>query len=169
MSIETTDLSPPVRRLNARSGVTLIEVLLAAAIFSFVIAVSAQSMVSLVVGTRLQKDRVTAMHSCRVVLNAIREKKGEYRGANESDMVNWTNFFSWISTQNTAKWATYLTETDGSAALSNHTVSVELRKSDTGAVAVAGDNPLEVHVIASWKDVKGRTTSTRLVSRISDR
>jgi len=155
--------------IASQRGITLIEVLIAVAIFSFVIAASAQSMISIMVGTQIQKDRVTATHSCRVVLNAIREKKGEFRGPNETDMVNWTNFFAWITTQNTAKWATYLTETDGSAALTSHSVTVELRNAATGAVANAGDDPLEVHVMASWTDVKKRTDSVRLISRISDR
>lgn len=157
-----------IRRLKRNSGVTLIEVTLAVAIFAVVIAVSAQSIMSLYVAMDVQQDRVSATHSCRTVLNAIREKRGEFRGANETDFVNWTNLFSWINTQNNTGWATYLTETDGSAALASHTMRVNLY-STSGATAVAGDNPVEVHVIASWRDGKGRLSSTRVVTRMTDR
>ncbi len=156
------------RRLIGTSGVTLIEVTLAVAIFSVVIAASAQSIMSLYVAMDVQQDRVAATHSCRTVLNVIREKRGEFRGANETDMVNWTNLFSWINTQNTAGWATYLTEQDGSAALAEHSINVTALNVN-GAPAVAGDNPVEFHAVATWTDGKGRTTSTRIVTRMTDR
>lgn len=159
----------PGKRLSNKSGVTLIEVTLAVAIFAVVIAVSAQSIISNFVAVQVQKDRITAANSCRVVLNAIREKKGEFRGADAWAMVNWSNFFSWINTQNTAKWSTYLTEVDGSAALKSHTVTVSLLNPTTGAAAVTTDNPIEVHVVASWVDSKNRTMSVRMISRITDR
>ena len=74
--------------IASQRGITLIEVLIAVAIFSFVIAASAQSMISIMVGTQIQKDRVTATHSCRVVLNAIREKKlSNVRAAGKDDAL----------------------------------------------------------------------------------
>lgn len=155
-------------RMNRRSGVTLIEVTLAVAIFSVVIAVSAQSIMSLYVAMDVQQDRVSATHSCRTVLNVIREKRGEFRGGNETDFVNWTNFFSWINTQNSAGWAAYLNEQDGSAALPDHSINVAAYNINGGG-AVPGDNPVELHVIASWRDGKGRMSSTRLVTRMTDR
>lgn len=155
-------------RLTRTSGMTLIEVTLAVAIFSVVIAASAQSIMSLYVAMDVQQDRVAAVHSCRTVMNVVREKRGEFRGGEETDFVNWTNMFSWINTQNSAGWASYLLEQDGSVKLPNHTVRVQLLNVN-GGTAVAGDNPLEVHVIASWKDGKGRTSTTRLVTRMTDR
>lgn len=159
----------PERRLKSTSGLTLIEITIAVAIFFVAVAMSAQAIMGMFVSAAVQKDRVAAVQSCRVVLNAVREKKDFYRGANAADLVNWANFFTWINNQNTAKWATYLTETDGTAALKNHQVTVEFRNVTTGAVAVANDNPLDVHVICTWTDTKNRTMSTRLVSRITDR
>lgn len=150
-----------VRRLSRQSGVTLIEVTVAVAIFAVVIAISAQAIMSFYVAMDVQEDRVAAAHSCRVVLNALREKRGEFRGANETDMVNWTNFNSWINTQNTAGWSDYLVQQDGAPALANHSVNV---------VEVAVDSgPREYHVIATWNDAKGHTMSTRLVTRMNDR
>lgn len=158
----------PRRKLSGTSGVTLIEVTVAVAIFAVVIAVSAQTIISTYVGISVQKDRVAAMNSCRTILNACREKRGEYRAAEENSMVNWTNYFTWINTQNTANWSTYLTEVDGTAALKSHTMNVQLRNM-TGGAATTADNPIEVHVVATWRDAKNRTMTARLVSRMSDR
>lgn len=156
------------KTLSRKSGVTLIEVTLAVAIFAVVIALSAQSILSFYVAIDIQEERVAAIHSARTVISAIREKREEFRGANETDMVNWTNFFNWINTQNTSGWSSYLTQQDGSAALQNHAINIELYNVNGGAAAV-GDNPIEVHVVASWTDGKGRTLNSRVVSRMTDR
>lgn len=161
------------RHLTRRSGVTLIEVTMAVAIFAVVIALSAQSILSFYVALKVQEDRVVAVHSARTIMNALREKREEYRGANESDMVNWTNYFSWITTENTAKWTTYTAQQTGGAALKNQNVTVTMYKvnadNSTGGAAAAGDNPLEVHVVVTWTDGKGRTMTSRLVTRMTDR
>lgn len=155
------------RKIARKRGVTLIEVTLAVAIFAVVIAVSAQSILSFYVALDMQEDRVVATHASRAVLNAVREKRGEFRGAADNALVDWNQFFTWVSQQNTANWTTF-TQTTGYAALKNQAVTVRLLNS-AGANAVATDNPFRVLVTTRWQDAKGRTLRADLMTVISDR
>lgn len=155
------------RALARKAGVTLIEVTMAVAIFAVVIAVSAQAILSFYVAIDMQEDRVVATHASRAVLNVIREKRGEFRGTADNALVDWAQFFAWVTAQNTANWATF-SQSSGYVALRNQAITVKLLNSN-GGPAVVTDSPLQVMVTTRWLDGKGRTLRADLITRIADR
>jgi len=150
------------------SGLTLIEVTLAVGIFAVVIAASAQAILSFYVANDIQQDRIAAGHACRALMGHVRDMRGEFRGANEADLVDWQAYINWVDTQNSTSWQSYTVGKTGTKHLKNLTLQVELYNMN-GAAATAADNPIEVHTVAQWTDAKGRQLNSRVVSRITDR
>lgn len=154
------------RKIGATSGISLVEVTFAVAIFAIAIAMSAQAMMSFYAATDVQEQRISAMQANRAVISAIRQKRTDFQEANE--VFNWTNYINWINQQQTGKWAAYLKTNAASGALPNHAITVTLLAMD-GKPAVAGNDPIEVHVRSTWKDLRGRPASIELVCAISER
>jgi prepilin-type N-terminal cleavage/methylation domain-containing protein len=160
------------------AGMTLLEITIAMALFAVVIGVTATSLASFYVNMDVQEQRIEAMHSCRAVLDALREKRAEFvdiglENASEFPM----GLVEWIEDQNTEGWTAFLRgynfdpETGapvGPAQLSDHAITVQVSNADGGSVT-ADSNPIQVHVVSSWNDRQGRPLQVELVSLLADR
>lgn len=148
------------------SGVTLMEIMVAMAIFSVVIGVTATALTSFYVTMDLQEQRIEAVQSCRAVLGAIREKRHQYK--QPEDLFDWTAFLGWINQQNTAGWPEFLKQGGSHEELRDHSLAVTPLNLE-GNPANPNDAPIEFHVTASWKDRKGRAMQAQVVSVLTDR
>lgn len=153
------------RRLRGQSGVTLMEVTLAIAIFAVVISVSAQSLMGFYAAIDLQKQRVEALQSARAVLSDIRLKRQEFELPD--DVFDWDGLMGWIDDGNDDGWQNYL-RINGANALREHTLDVVALDMD-GNPAEAGDDPVELQVVTTWQDLRGRTISAVVATIISEK
>ena len=153
------------QRLGSTSGVTLIEVTLAIAIFAVVISVSAQSLMGFYAAIDIQEQRVEAIQSARSVLSDIRLKRADF--VLPEDGYNWEGLLAWINTQNEDGWSAYLRD-EGANVLPGHTLNVAVTDLD-GNPAEANDNPLQLQVTTSWLDLRGRRTSSTVATIVSER
>lgn len=156
----------PARIFKSNSGVTLMEVTLAVALFAVVIAMSAQALISFYAAIDVQEQRVEAMQAARAVLAHVRQKRVDFE--EEEDGYSWSGLLSWFSAKEEANWTEFLRSTAGPNYLPNHDIDVTVLNMD-GDPANAGDNPLEVHVVSSWSDLRGRTVSVEVVGVISEK
>lgn len=149
------------RLLKDNQGVTLMEVTLAVAIFAAVIGVTAQSLASFYVAVDMQEQRMEAVSTCRSVMDAMREKRTEFK----------TNFpeglLGWVAANNEESWSDFHADNSDHIELDNQSILVELFN-ENGDAAVTGDNPVVVHVTTSWRDRKGRDLSATVVSMLTD-
>ncbi|MFP4501248.1 MAG: type II secretion system protein J [Candidatus Hydrogenedentota bacterium] len=150
------------RKRNAgNSGMTLVEVTIAMAIFAAVMAVSAQALGSFYVGVDLQKERVEAVNSCRAVMSFLREKRHELSAGFPE------GFLGFVGSRENAGWPEFLdSDTDGPT-LDNHSISVACQAMD-GSAASVNTNPLQVQVTSTWTDKRGRTLRAQVVSVLTD-
>ena len=157
------------RRRYARIfGFTLMEVMMATAIFAVVVGVTATSLTSFYVTLDIQGQRIEAINSCRAVMGSIREKRDEFYDA-ATDVYNWTQFANWIAAENEDGWDGYLSNDLGGAALDGQTLAVELCNEEGLPAAIGIDNPLEIHVMTGWFDREGHQLNSQLVSILSSR
>ncbi len=156
----------PARMKKSNSGVTLMEVTLAVALFAVVIAMSAQALISFYAAIDVQEQRVEAMQAARAVLAHVRQKRADFE--EEDDVYNWSGLLSWFNTKEEAGWTEFLRNTSGTNYLPDHDIDVTVLNMD-GDAANAGDNPLEVHVTSSWSDLRGRTISVEVVGVLSEK
>ncbi len=152
--------------LKRTSGVTLMEVTLAVAIFAVAIAMSAQALISFYAAIDVQKQRVEAVQSARSILATVRQKRQDFQLDN--DVYNWNGFLNWFSTKEQEGWLEYLRNDPGNNYLPNHEITVTVLNTD-GEAAEAGDDPIEVHVRSEWTDLRGRTASAEIVGMFSER
>ncbi len=131
---------------TATAGMTLLEVTFAMASLAIVMAGAAQGLVTYHEHMELQRQRTTAMESCRTVISQMRT----IRDANINDFPN-------------AILAVFPDETAvaGFGALTNQQVTVDY--ADPGA------NPLAANVICTWSDLRGRPVTFTMTSLITDR
>jgi prepilin-type N-terminal cleavage/methylation domain-containing protein len=155
------------RRVRGEQGFSLIEVMMAIGLFAVVAGMAATSLSSFYVTMDMQQQRVEAVNSCREVLGAIREKRGEFMGAN--NVFNRAGWLAWITQNNTANWAAFLkVGTDGHVIMDNQKISVTCLNA-AGAQAGSGDSPLEVHVMVDWTDRARHPLEAEVVSLLADR
>lgn len=166
-------------RFAKNAGMSLLEVTIALAIFSVVMGVTATSLVSFYTTMDIQEQRVDAMESCRSVMDALREKRGQFVDLGDAKTSNFPmGLVDWIDAQNEAGWTDYVREhvkdmTTGVVSttkveLQDHTITVTCTDLN-GSTVNEGDNPIQVHVISSWKDRRGHPLQVELVSLLSDR
>ncbi len=131
---------------TATAGMTLLEVTFAMASLAIVMAGAAQGLVTYHEHMELQRQRTTAMENCRTIVSQMRT----IRDANINDFPN-------------ALLVVFPDETAvaGFTALTNQQVTVDY--TDPGA------NPLEVNVICTWSDLRGRPINFNMTSLITDR
>jgi prepilin-type N-terminal cleavage/methylation domain-containing protein len=156
-------------RFSSRtSGLTLMEVMMASAIFAVVIGITASSLTSFYVSMDIQHQRIEAVNSCRAVMGVLREKRDEFYDSS-TDKLNWTNFGTWITTNNTAGWTDYLANNANNAGLKSQTLQVQLVNIAGNPATLGTDNPIEVHVITSWTDRQGHALQTQVVGILGSR
>jgi prepilin-type N-terminal cleavage/methylation domain-containing protein len=156
----------PGKRLSTQSGMTLVEVTFAVAVFAIAIAMSATALAAFYAATDVQEQRISAMQANRAVIAAVRQKRLDFQGGN--DTYDWAGFINWINQQQTAGWTEFKKVNTASGALPNHRITVQLRALD-GDPAVAGDDPIQIHVRSAWSDLRGREAQAELVAAISER
>ena len=135
-----------VKRLKSERGMTLVELTLAVAIFVMVLGATAQSLISYYVALDIQDQRVAATRHCVGVLNTIRDFRD---GTTDT-------FPAAITDQ----WPDG-SEVSGVASLPMEFVVVTYTN--------ATSNPLEVIVISSWQDLRGRQVTTQVSTVLTNR
>lgn len=135
------------RKRSGQSGVTLIEVTIAVAIFAVVIAVSAQALGSFYATMDMQEDRIEAAQRARSVISAIRDKRSQYQLADNT--FNWAGMMTWMTNQAATGWSDYLSDPYEGGGLTDHAITVTLLNLD-GTAPALGDTPLELHVTSTW-------------------
>ncbi len=154
-------------RLLEDRGVTLIEVMIAVAIFAVVIGVSAQALLSFYVSLDMQEERVESLQAARAVLSAIREKKEEF--VLPEDEFDWEGLIAWLDEGNDTYWSSFLKPgVTGTKGLHDHTITVAYYDMQ-GNPAPAGASPLQVNVMSSWSDMKGRTITAQVATLLTTR
>lgn len=154
------------RKLRPNSGITLMEVTLAVALFAVAIAMSAQALISFYSAIDVQEQRVEAMQAARAVLATVRQKRADFEG--ENDTYNWNGLLSWFNSNQETGWTAFKRSTPGPNYLPNHDIDVTVLNTD-GEPATASDNPWEVHVRSTWTDLRGRSVSVEVVGIISEK
>lgn len=166
-------------RFVQNAGMSLLEVTIALAIFAVVMGVTATSLASFYTTMDIQEQKVEAMQVCRGVLDALREKRGEFVDVGLAQTNNFpVGLLDWIDEQNAEAWPGFVREfqrdmTTGVVSttkveLLDHVINVQCTDIN-GAPAGAGDNPIQVRVISSWKDRRGHPMQVELVTLLSDR
>jgi type II secretory pathway pseudopilin PulG len=154
------------KRAQGERGITLIEVVMAVAIFTVVMGVTASSLSSFYVTMDTQEQRIEAVQSCRAVLGAMRDKRSQYELP--SDGFDWAGYHAWIQSQEAGHWEDYLRINTDHEELRDHSLAVACLNL-AGAAATAADDPIEVHVTATWTDRQGRAMQAQLVSVLTSR
>ncbi len=149
------------RLVNDNRGVSLVEVLLAIAIFAGVIGVTAQSLASFYVSIDIQEQRIEAVNACQGVMDALREKRRQFKNNFPEDLL------SWVDAGNAASWEAYMADNSGHQELAEQSITVACYN-DNGDAAGATDNPIMVEITTSWKDRKGRTLTASVFSMLTD-
>jgi Tfp pilus assembly protein PilE len=155
------------KRLTSESGITLMEVTVAVALFAVVMGVSAQALASFYGAIDQQELRIEAIQASRSVLGEIRQKREQFYDISEDSMA-WDDFHDWIDEQNDDGWERFQRSSSGDNPLREHEIQVTLRNLDGGA-AVPGDNPIEVQATSTWLDLRGRPMRATLVTIMADR
>ena len=149
------------RLVAENSGVSLMEVMLAVAIFSGVIGVTAQSLASFYVTVDIQEQRMEAVSACRGVMDALREKRIEFKDNFPAGLM------TWIDENNETEWHEFQANNWEHIELDDQRIQVEYFD-QAGEVASPTDNPLVIHVTTTWKDRKGRDLSATVASMLTD-
>ncbi|HOK08124.1 MAG TPA: prepilin-type N-terminal cleavage/methylation domain-containing protein [Candidatus Hydrogenedens sp.] len=136
------------------NGLTLIEIMISVAIFSFVVGVTSVILVSSHNNLQIQRERIQALHTCRAVIEAIREKRKDFVVSNES--FNWEGFYEWINEKTSNDWLSITTLEEHPIPIPDLQISVVLRNMN-GEPAGGTNNPVQVFVTATWTSTRGHT------------
>ena len=170
-------------RSNTTSGFTLMEVMVALAIFVIVMAATAQGLVSSFSAIRIQEERTSAMNACRSVLSTMRQI-AIFQPTSDMcpegtilfpcALMNWVqNFPASIEDIDTDPAAMEIY--GGFFSLPEQEFVLELRDANgVPAVMNAGviglnTNPLYVRVSTTWRGFTGHTLQFELNSIITNR
>ncbi len=156
-------LGPRIRR---NCGLSLLEVMVAIAIFTVVVGITATSLASFYLSMDVQEQRIEAAHAAQAVLDVIRDKRAEFELAN--DQFDWGAFLNWIEDQNDEGWPNLVREGSGHEELREHALSVEVRNMQGGA-AQPGDNPLQLRALSNWIDRAGHPIQVDVVTIMTNR
>lgn len=134
--------------LKATAGLTLLEVTFAMASLAIVLAGAAQGLVTYHEHMDLQRQRTTALESCRTVISQMRT----IRDANVN-IVDFPDAITAVFPDNQA--------VAGVNALTNQQLMVNY----TNVAA----NPLEVTLTCTWDDLRGRQVNFTMTTLMTDR
>ncbi|MBX3179017.1 MAG: type II secretion system protein [Candidatus Hydrogenedentes bacterium] len=147
--------------LNGQAGLSLVEIVLAVAIFSVVIGATAQSLMSFYVGIDAQEQRIEALSAARGVLDGLREKRYEFRNDFPDGLI------AWVEENNATGWSAVVPLDGYYGRLPDR--AIEARCYDTeGNPASDGDNPILVEVTTTWTGGRGRAMSATAVSMLTN-
>lgn len=134
------------RRKPNQSGLTLLELTIAVALFAIVLGAAAQALISYHSALTLQRQRNEALLHCRSVINEMRN----VRQNNPNDFPNAI----------LTRWP------NGSVVTDFNTLpqeQVQVSYVDVNA------NPLEVIVTCTWRDLRNRPATVTLSTLLTDR
>lgn len=149
------------------SGFTLVEIMIAVAIFLTIGVISALSIASFHGNLQIQHERVQAVQLCKSVIQTIREKRKDFWESNFD--FNGSAFFQWIMNQNTESWLNLSGFGNLPNRLRNVSIAVDCRNMD-GSEANGLNYPMQVYVSVTWqsgvrgyplREVMGAIISTR--------
>jgi len=135
------------------SGVTLLEITFAVAIFAVAVAVAAQSLISFYANMDLQNQRIVATNHCRAIFSDMRN----IRSANPNSPSNPNNF-----------------QTNILAAYPHDSVSAGPTQLTGSQVIVTYENPSQLAnpliptVEIQWQDLRGHTAVITMTTAITD-
>ncbi len=147
-------------------GLTLIEIMIAVAIFAFVVGVTAVTLVSSHNNLQMQRERIQALHVCRAVIEAIREKRKDFNTSNET--FNWEGFYSWINGRTSNDWLTMVSAPEHPISIPDLQISVVCRNMN-GNPAGGTDNPAQIFVSATWTSIRGHTLRDTVATIVTSR
>lgn len=150
----TTNASrvPGPHSFNGRTGLSLLELLLAFAIFAIIFAAGMQAYISSYTGNIIQEQRTQAMQLARSVINNLRELRDEPGGA-FPDRI--------IAQYPPGEPITDVRSLEASALQGRETITIEY--ADLTA------NPLAVRVIVEWLDPRNRPMIFDVTTMLTDR
>ncbi|MGC8739024.1 MAG: type IV pilus modification PilV family protein [Candidatus Hydrogenedens sp.] len=150
---------------KGNEGLTLIEIMIAVAIFAFVVGVTSVILVSSHNNLQIQRERIQALHACRAVIEAIREKRKDFSVSNEN--FNWEGFYAWINGKTSNDWLTMVSVEGHPIPIPDLQINVVCRNMN-GEPAGGTNNPVQVYVTATWTSLSGHpirdTVATILTS-----
>ncbi len=155
-----------VKKGKRYNGFTLIEIMIAVAIFAFVVGVTAVSLISFHPNLQIQRERIQTLHTCRAVLEAIREKRKDFIVS--ADEFNWDGFYSWINGRTSSEWLSIVTTEEHPIAIPDLQIDVECRDMQ-GEEAGGTDNPVQVFVTATWTSSRGYTLRDTIATILTSR
>jgi len=140
-----------------QAGMTLMEVILAVAIFAAVIGVSAQALASFYLSMDMQEQRIEGLQSCRAVMSGLRERRESF----ETDFPN--SLIAFVNANNASGWQSFLANNADHEELRGHSLEVTLMDMDGSALS-GPTAPVQVFVRATWRDRRDRPMSAALVT-----
>lgn len=133
------------RKFKESTGVTLLELTFAMAIFAGAMGATAQALVSYYSALEVQGRRATAIEHCRTVIGALREVRNNASGEFVTDVVNWVSEQESPSGEGSSYGELF-------ESMDDETVTTTLTALDGGAPA----DPMLVTVQSQFTDMYGR-------------
>lgn len=146
-------------------GLTLIEIMMAVAIFTFVVGVTAITLVSSHNNLQIQRERIQALNTCRAVIEAIREKRKDFV---DGDSFKWEDFYAWVNGRDSSDWISMVTVNEHPISIPDLRITVNCRNMN-GDPAGGTDNPAQIYVTAEWTSISGHTMRDTVATIISSR
>lgn len=147
-------------------GFTLIEIMIAIAIFAFVAGTTAITVVSVHSNLQIQRERIQAYQICRSVIETIREKRQDFSVGD--DTFNWDGFYTWLNSQGTNDWLSMISIEEHPINLQNLQINIDVRNMQNES-AGGTDNPIQVFVTTTWLNTKGYQFQATLGSILTTR
>lgn len=169
--------------LRRTGGFTLIEVMMAMAIFAITLGATAQGLGFAYGLVTLQKQRVVAANDCRVVISGLRQviaANPDTTGCPENSnkfpclILEYASTFPADLNAVAALSATARMPFSGLYTLRNETITISLTSTPTGGAVVSGSgasnstNPVYVKVTVQWIGPRGITYTEAVSTVITD-
>ncbi len=147
------------RPRKGRTGFSLLELMMAFTIFVVVLGAVAQALITYYGAMAVQRERMTATQHCSIVLNQMRQVRESAAGDFPDVILDTWPDGSSVDLDGLLAWEASL-PVQQQTQLRQEQILV--RYTNTGA------NPLEVGVIATWRDARNRPISLRMTTLLTD-